>query len=164
MAKSKKLVSGKVQFTANTFYDFHHRNNKGIAVTLQDMKRIISIFLAVLILAQSVRGYLTYVSLKLNQAEIAAKFCTSQDIPLCFGSCYIEQQLKQLEAENQKVPLKAATLKVEIWLINQIVPAITTSPSFAFLPISTIKFPLHAKRLVNAYLDTVFQPPRYSIS
>lgn len=124
------------------------------------MKRLILISLSLLILMQSMRGYITYVSLKLNQDEIAANYCVNKNITICYGSCYIEKQLKALETETQKNPIKSINLKFESWLINQQIPTYTTLPALSFLYFSTNKPFYLPIEYNNSYLDDFFQPPQ----
>lgn len=109
---------------------------------------------------QSMRGYITYVSLKLNQDEIAANYCVNKNITICYGSCYIEKQLKALETETQKNPIKSINLKFESWLINQQIPTYTTLPALSFLYFSTNKPFYLPIEYNNSYLDDFFQPPQ----
>lgn len=82
------------------------------------MKRVLVIILSVLILVQSMRGAFLYVSLKLNQAEIAEKYCENKKITMCYGSCYIEKQVKEAEQETEKNPIKPSQERVDFWYIN----------------------------------------------
>ncbi len=71
-----------------------------------------------LILVQSMRGAFVYVSLKLNQAEIAEKYCENKKITMCYGSCYIEKQVKEAEQKTEKNPIKSSQERVDFWYIN----------------------------------------------
>lgn len=82
------------------------------------MKRVLVIILSVLILVQSMRGAFVYVSLKLNQAEIAEKYCENKQITMCYGSCYIEKQVKEAEQKTEKNPVKPSQERVDFWYIN----------------------------------------------
>ena len=82
------------------------------------MKRVLVIILSVLILVQSMRGTFVYVSLKLNQAEIAEKYCENKKITMCYGSCYIEKQVKEAEQKTEKNPIKSSQERIDFWYIN----------------------------------------------
>lgn len=79
------------------------------------MLRISTILLAFLILVQSMRGIFVYTSLKLNQDEIAEKYCENTNITTCYGSCYIDKQLKNIETEDSQ---KQSTTTVKVSIID----------------------------------------------
>lgn len=127
------------------------------------MKQLTLIFLALLILVQSMSGAFMYISLKLNQDEIAENYCVNKNITMCYGSCYIDKQLKALETESKKESSQSTIAKIEIWLINHVIPNTQQTSVLVYLILSTNKFPDSLTRVTNTYLDGIFQPPQYSI-
>lgn len=126
------------------------------------LKRAFTIIFSLLILVQSMRGTMVYVSLKMNQDEIASKYCTSDNIPMCYGSCYIEKQLKSLEKETEKSSSSSNSIeKIQFWFISDCLEALTLdTPLTLFLP-KTTGFRTIPSFLAS-YLEDIFQPPRLS--
>ena len=128
------------------------------------MKKLLTFSMAMLILFQSLRGGIVYLSLKLNQDEIAANYCVAKDITMCYGSCYIEKEVKKTEQESQKSPLKDLTQKIEIWLINQPLLSIDVLPILTKNFKISNNFEYQSKLIVHSFLDDIFQPPQFIAS
>lgn len=125
------------------------------------MKRLLLIPLSLFLLMQNMRGLITYVSLTINQDEIAANYCVNKNITMCYGSCYIEKQLKELETESQKYPVKSVNLKAETWLINQQIPTYNTQTTLSFYYLPALTFTFLSTGYINYSIDEIFQPPQY---
>lgn len=124
------------------------------------LKRVFTIVFSLLILVQSMRGTMVYVSLKMNQNEIATKYCTSDNIPMCYGNCYIEKQLKSLEKEVEKSSSSSnPTEKITFWLISTPLEPLQLEAPFWQL-LSLTKSVYCVPLFFSHSLKGVFQPPR----
>lgn len=124
------------------------------------LKRVFTVVFSLLILVQSMRGTMVYVSLKMNQDEIAAKYCTSDNIPMCYGNCYIEKQLKSLEKETDKRSSSSNTTeKIFFWFISTPVESLQLEAPFWKL-LSFTKSIYSVPPFFSHYLAGIFQPPR----
>ena len=79
------------------------------------LRKLLLFSLASIILFQSARGTFVYLSLKLNQEQIAAEYCIAEDITMCYGSCYIEKEVKKAEQDTQKSTSKISIEKSTFW-------------------------------------------------
>lgn len=97
------------------------------------------------------------VSFKINQAYIAANLCINrfEAIPVCKGSCFLENKLNQDQQQQQKFP----ELKLkEINLFCQ--DNATEHLLQTELLNSHISYPsLHTAFISSVYLQSVFRPP-----
>lgn len=70
------------------------------------MRKVLSILLILALLIQST-GYLCIIGMfKLNQDYIAKNLCINRfdAIPICMGSCYLEDQLNSKDQQQQNAP------------------------------------------------------------
>jgi hypothetical protein len=123
------------------------------------MKRVLVIILSVLILVQSMRGAFVYVSLKLNQAEIAEKYCENKKITMCYGSCYIEKQVKEAEQETEKNPIKSSHERVDFWYINHNSHLAFEISKYHFVDTKNINH-YSIDFAPQQFLSTILQPPQ----
>lgn len=123
------------------------------------MKRVLAIILSVLILVQSMRGAFVYVSLKLNQDEIAEKYCENKQITMCYGSCYIEKQVKKAEQPTEKSPIKASQERVDFWYINHSNQQTFEASNYTIVEAKIIN---HYSRnfTPQQFLSSILQPPQ----
>lgn len=121
------------------------------------MKKIVSILLIAALLAQSTSQLWITVAFNLNRDYIAANLCINRfdAMPLCKGSCFLEEQLNKDQQQQQKLPdLKAKEINLfyqdnSIGLYKH--PAI--ADDFCFFPELTTSF------ITSEYLRSVFRPP-----
>ncbi|NND04745.1 MAG: hypothetical protein HKN87_00070 [Saprospiraceae bacterium] len=67
---------------------------------------MVSSVLVLLLLAVSVRDFLTVVSFKIHRDSIAQKYCVNIDAPkdLCHGQCFLATRLEKQVDQEQKLP------------------------------------------------------------
>ena len=67
---------------------------------------IVSLVLALLLLAVSVRDFLTVVSFEIHRDAIAQQYCINIDAPkdLCPGQCFLTTKLEKQVNQEQKLP------------------------------------------------------------
>lgn len=125
------------------------------------MKKLLTIFFALLILFGSMGNAFVFVAFKINQAEIEALFCINKDKPAmkCHGHCYLSQQLAaNSEKNNPKSPLSNLEDTFKINFFHQPSPA-TNSPE-ELVSGGKVIFQYHGF-LTRLYATSIFQPPDY---
>lgn len=91
--------------------------------------KVISLFFAVLILANAFSLIIIRVNYELNKDFIAANFCVNTDKPQmsCHGQCHMKKQLKEATKESSKKSTRPS-LKLELEYLSQIaMPSIFVS-------------------------------------
>lgn len=124
------------------------------------MKRLLIILLSLSILIQNMRTVVAYVSMKLQQSEVAVKHCTAKDITMCYGSCYIQKQIKEIEKESSQNPIKISNEKADFW---SIIPFQTSTFEItnAVLVITKMQTLFSYQNLaLQNFLSEIFQPPQ----
>jgi len=121
------------------------------------MKKIASLLLIAAFLVQCTSQLWIMVAFKINQDFIAANLCINRfdAIPVCKGSCYLEDQLNQEQKQQQKLPdLK----NKEINIFCQGSSGDFLNPASALKEI--IEFPFHTTSFITSdYLRSIFHPP-----
>lgn len=98
---------------------------------------------------------------KINQDYIAANLCINrfEAIPICKGSCYLENQLNQDQQQQQKFP-DLKTKEINLFCQNN---AIVLSTQVILLN-SDISYPyFNTSFITSAYLRSVFRPPSFVV-
>ena len=124
------------------------------------MKKLLTFSMAMLILFQSLRGGIVYLSLKLNQDEIAANYCVAKDITMCYGSCYIEKEVKKTEQESQKSPSKNTVEKAEYLFINQLQCVELNLKTDGVETIESASIPPYLLKSTESVYLKLLQPPQ----
>lgn len=94
---------------------------------------------------------------KINQDYIAANICINrfESIPVCKGSCYLEDQLAQDQQQQQKFP-DLKTKEINLFCQNNEIEL----PTQVILLNSDISYPYFNTSFITfAYLRSVFRPP-----
>lgn len=125
------------------------------------MRKIVSILLIVAFFVQCTSQLWILAAFKINQDYIANNLCINrfESIPVCKGSCILENQLNKDQKQQQQIPdLKAK----EISLFCQ---DYSSKLSFeAILYNTNIAFPsFKTSFITSAYLESVFHPPSYFV-
>jgi hypothetical protein len=121
------------------------------------LKKLLSILLFIAFLVQSTSQLWILVSFKINQANIASRLCVNrfEAIPVCKGSCFLENQLNQDQKQQQKFPdlkFKEISLFCQDHTADQMPQTVELN--------SNIIYPsLNASFASSAYLRSVFRPP-----
>lgn len=106
------------------------------------------------------RGTFVYVSLKLNQDEIAAKYCVNKNITMCYGNCYIEKQLKSIEKETESNPQKGNSAKISF--IDIIHKNTTVFEFHSQVWESEVKrFYTYSNSTAQEYISAILHPPQF---
>lgn len=134
---------------------FCSRNKK------QLLKKLLIIFLSVMLLVPSFGSFFVYTSFKLNQDEISKTICVQRKMLFnsCNGRCELQKSLKKY-ADNEKKMQNNLKEKVEIVYLQN-----TTTNEFKLVS------PIESKVALFASLDqkpiavstTTFRPPSYFI-
>jgi hypothetical protein len=124
------------------------------------MKQIFAVIFLLTISSHAFRNLEIWIWFKLNQQEIADKFCIFRDVPLamCNGHCYLEKKLAEHDSNNPQLPVallleeRPITMffsPVQVPLIKQMesAPSFRPSPMDEFAPKSSLK-------------GRLFRPPR----
>lgn len=105
------------------------------------------------------RGAFVYVSLKINQEEIAEKYCENKNITMCYGSCYISSKVKAAESENENLPSKSQIVK------SNNIDSIQHQVFEVIIPEFYYSEEIHSLKYLNSlipqnYLCKVLKPPQ----
>ena len=127
----------------------------------QLLKKILIIFLSVMLLVPSFGSFFVYTSFKLNQDEISKTICVQRKMLFnsCNGRCELQKSLKKY-ADNEKKMQNNLKEKVEIVYLQN-----TITNEFKLVN------PIESKSALFATLDqkpiavstTTFRPPSYFI-
>ena len=123
------------------------------------MKRCLALFLAALLLLQTLGPEVLAVNYALNRARITAQFCVNKARPLlrCNGKCHLARQLRRIEGPDKKAPTAPALAKVKYEVL----------PTAAVVLRAPRRWPAPARRYLPARLarcaagagQQVFRPP-----
>lgn len=94
---------------------------------------------------------------KINQRYIAANLCVNrfEAIPVCKGSCYLEEQLNKNQEQQQKLPdLKNKEINLFCQDIQH-TPTVQVGHSGDAITFS----PPHSGFVASGHLHSVFRPP-----
>ncbi|PVD53610.1 hypothetical protein DC498_03580 [Terrimonas sp.] len=108
-------------------------------------------------LLQSTSQLWIMLSFKINQDYIAANLCINrfEAIPVCKGSCYLENQLNQDQKQQQKFP-DLKTKEINLFCQDN---STELQKPVIFLS-SNISHPyLNTSFITSDYLRSVFRPP-----
>ena len=127
----------------------------------QLLKKILIIFLSIMLLVPSFGSFFVYTSFKLNQEEISKTICVQRKMLFnsCNGRCELQKSLKKY-ADNEKKMQNNLKEKVEIVYLQN-----TITNEFKLVN------PIESKSALFATLDqkpiavstTTFRPPSYFI-
>ncbi|MBR2649389.1 MAG: hypothetical protein IKD55_11145 [Sediminibacterium sp.] len=123
------------------------------------MKKIAAILLIAGFLVQSTSQLFILAIFKINQEYIAENLCINRfdAIPICKGSCFLEDQLVQNEKRQQKSPdlsIKNLTLFCQAFPIACFKVGTNLS--------QTITYPtLNTSFISSNFLQSVFRPPSF---
>jgi len=120
------------------------------------MKKIAAILLIAAFLVQGTSQLWIMAAFKINQDYIAANLCINRfdAIPVCKGSCYLEDQLNQDQKQQQKLP-DLKTKEITLFCEGNSI-ALTQ----AILPKAQVSYPYHTISFITSdYLRSVFRPP-----
>ena len=127
----------------------------------QLLKKLLIIFLSVMLLVPSFGSFFVYTSFKLNQDEISKTICVQRKMLFnsCNGRCELQKSLKKY-ADNEKKMQNNLKEKVEIVYLQN-----TITNEFKLVN------PIESKAALFATLDqkpiavstTTFRPPSYFI-
>jgi hypothetical protein len=124
------------------------------------LKKIASILLIIAFLVQTTNQLWIWAAFKLNQDYIANTLCINRFdlVPICKGSCYLEQKL----ANNQEQQTKQPDLKTkEITLFYQQSATLLATP--LAIKNATVTYVAYNTRFIpSTYLQSVFRPPAAS--
>ncbi|WP_232067348.1 hypothetical protein [Flavobacterium bizetiae] len=125
------------------------------------MKKILIIFLSIMLLVPSFGSFFVYTSFKLNQEEISKTICVQRKMLFnsCNGRCELQKSLKKY-ADNEKKMQNNLKEKVEIVYLQN-----TITNEFKLVN------PIESKVALFATLDqkpiavstSTFRPPSYFI-
>jgi len=121
------------------------------------MRKLLSIFLLAAFLFQSTNKLWIMVSFYVQQDYIAKNICVNRFdlIPICAGQCFLTNQLKKSDKQEQNIPdikLKDTHLFFMI--------AFNFTLNFAETSISARTLDFQPKRHLNTSIGSVFHPPR----
>jgi len=112
-------------------------------------------------LVQSSSQLWIIISFKINQDYIAANLCINrfETIPVCKGSCFLENQLNQAQKQQQKLP-DLKTKEINLFFQNN---STELQEPIIFIS-SNISYPnLNTSFITSDYLNSVFRPPSYVV-
>jgi hypothetical protein len=123
------------------------------------LKKLLSILLILVFLVQSTSHLWILVSFKINQEYIAANLCINrfESIPVCKGSCVLEDQLNLAQKQEQKYPdLKLK--KVNLFCKHSISDLLTYTPFLSgSIPYESVSNAFYS----TGYICSVFRPPSF---
>jgi hypothetical protein len=123
------------------------------------LKKIITIWLILLVFTQQFSKVWIYVSFKINQDEIAKNLCIKRNIEnnTCQGCCHLKKQLEQDEEETPKQLPSILKLPVDLLFFQKI-------PQFHFdlhQISSTISKVLNDQNIIlPSFVEDIFKPPQ----
>ncbi len=126
-------------------------------VEKRNMRKILPLFVLVLILLQSFSKVGVYLSFRVNQTYIAKTLCINKAKPelRCNGKCYLAKKLKQAEEQEQKQNASK---------LPQLVLGFHPLPTFCFLRTSQLINPslasFYLPSLVQTFPMGIFHPPQ----
>ena len=118
---------------------------------------MVSILLIFAFVVQSTSQLWIVVSFTINQDYIAANLCINRfaAIPICKGSCYLDNQLKQDQKQQQKFP-DLKTKEVNLFCQDNS----TELLRHATLLHGNISYPSFSTAFITSdFLRSVFRPP-----
>jgi len=121
------------------------------------MKKIASILLIAAFLVQCTSQLWIMAAFKFNQDYIAANLCINRfdAIPVCKGSCFLEDQLNQDQKQQQKFP-DLKTREITLFCQGNSIAYLTQ----AILPEANVSYAYHKVSFITSdYLRSVFRPP-----
>lgn len=121
------------------------------------LKKMASILLIAAFLVQCTSQLWIMVAFKINQDYIAANLCINRfdAIPVCKGSCFLEDQLNQDQKQQQKFP-DLKTREITLFCHGNTI-AYLTQP---LLPKDNVSYTSHKVSFISSdYLRSVFRPP-----
>ncbi|MES2689338.1 MAG: hypothetical protein V4658_02985 [Bacteroidota bacterium] len=122
------------------------------------MKQLISILLVVALSFQfSVKVGITGYYLA-NKDYIAKILCINRDKPemRCDGKCYLKDQLKKQESQDQKLPASLKELSETILFLTS---PLITSPKLDLLPF-IVNYPPYILSVTAERAFSIFHPPQ----
>jgi hypothetical protein len=129
------------------------------------LKFLISIFFAILILAQSLNGLWVVLCFKMNQDYIAKNLCENRARPRlrCNGKCHLVKSMQATNEQDKKQPSKYSKHTFEVAYYFRKNPIIVTHPTAFFVK----KQDLVASYLMemhSSFLTDIFHPPSAAVS
>jgi hypothetical protein len=121
------------------------------------LKKLVSILLIIAFLVQSTSQLWIIAAFKINQDYIAANLCINrfEAIPVCKGSCYLENKLNQDQKQQQKFP-DLKTKEISIICQNHSVEL----PQKTLLINRKTSYPIRNFSFISSkHLRSVFRPP-----
>lgn len=122
------------------------------------MKKSILLLLLLSFIYQNTSSFWILTSFYINQKYIAENVCINRfdAIPICYGSCYLQQELSQDSDKKMELPvLKSKEIQP---LFNQ---SMDYEPYVvALVPTHQLVYPSYHNTLTHAaFVFSVFQPP-----
>jgi hypothetical protein len=118
------------------------------------MKFFASIFLFIIVLAQTFSSFITEADFYLNRDYIAKNLCVNRDKPMmhCNGKCYLAKKLND-EGKSQSPASKTERLDVTPFFV----PSSFSLPDFTQLKKS--KYFIINEKEVSTFSPFIFHPP-----
>src|SRR4051812_12457398 len=121
------------------------------------MKKMAAILLIAALLVQCTSQLWIMVAFKINQDYIAANLCINRfdAIPVCKGSCFLEDQLNQDQKQQQKFP-DLKTREITLFCQGNSIEFVTQT----MLPKDNVSYACYKISFISSdYLRSVFRPP-----
>jgi hypothetical protein len=127
------------------------------------LKRWIIVLIIGCVMTQLCSGLFIISSFYLNQQEIARTLCVNRfdKIPVCKGSCYLNDQLKETQ---EKEPVKYPSFKLKT--VECVLPPAET-PTVIEQPVVPAEKKIvrlgETNHVPSSYTTSVFHPPQQSV-
>lgn len=152
--KRKRAICGSFLFMANDFYQAAYTKYTYICLTL---KKLLTIFLALVIVSQSLVSVGIVWYYHINKTYISQKLCVNRSNPKmhCNGHCYLSKQLKKAEEGEQKQSQNILKEKDEIVSNNDEMISTLYLPKFTITAFN----PFLSSPPVSDYRNELVKPP-----
>lgn len=125
------------------------------------MKKALVIGLALLMLSLSFKDIFSYIQYFVHQDLISTTLCLDRADPIsmCYGSCYLEQSIKNNYTQHQEFPVaekQAKSLSIHLFTIQKLSIEWELKPTFTALKDQW------QGNYQFTFLNSIYRPPKFS--
>ncbi len=126
-------------------------------------KRFTAILLLVVLISSNCSLFFVYAGFEMNHKYIAENLCINRDKPWlhCNGKCYFMRKIKQAEENQKKQEAQNNLGRLEVFFFQE--PYQMTFIEPLTLEAHKSTFPHYTHRYSNAYIETIFRPPKQAV-